>query len=202
MCGQGGTLKEDYKIAAAILIGGQSKRMGKPKESVVIPGDGRTFLEKLCDEVDQVYPDIISGRYVSIRSDQFVLRDGYTPVEDRFEMKGPIGGIASLLMQAKEDGYDAVLALACDLIRYDHTEIENICSRYRGEDVLFCRTYSQGLQPLASIYGTGTLSILLEQIEKGDHRLRDIAGIVKNTGYYDASNEKMYENCNNSRKLY
>ena len=72
-------MKEERKknIAACVLAGGQSKRMGRPKHSVVIPGDGRTFLDRICDEIDHVYPSVISGRYISLRADQNIERDGY-----------------------------------------------------------------------------------------------------------------------------
>ena len=114
--------------------------MGQPKESVIIPGDGRTFLDRICDEIDKAYQKIISQRYISQREDQQIIRDGYVPVYDKYTGIGPIGGIASVLERAGKDGYDATLFLACDMTGYHYDEISQICTRYHGEDVLFART--------------------------------------------------------------
>ncbi|MCR5733806.1 MAG: molybdenum cofactor guanylyltransferase [Lachnospiraceae bacterium] len=188
--------QEGYRIAVAVLAGGQSKRMGRPKDCVVISGDGRTFLEKICDEADDAAGSCISGRYLSVRKDQDIARSGYINVTDKHEGIGPMGGLFSVLLRAKEDGFDAVLALACDLIGYEHSEIIDICRHYRGETVLFARTEGQFLQPLASIYSVKALPEFENLIEKKDYRLRDLKDIISDVGYYDSCHDGYYENCN------
>ena len=244
-----GNTKND--IAVAILIGGKSGRMGSPKENVVIPGDGRTFLERMCDEANIALPAINSRTvirsddtgttpvnitkqrlYLSIRAGQEInipgadearqdtdgmFRDGYTIVTDRYAGIGPLGGIASVLEQARADGYDAVLMLACDMYRYDHTEMQAICGQYRGEDILFARmaraeasasasesgafpgadrSGKYDLQPLASVFSVSVLDAVKAQIESGDYRIRDLAERVSNVGYYDSRHPEFYENRN------
>ena len=190
--------KEENKtnIAACVLVGGQSKRMGRPKHSVVIPGDGRTFLDRICDEIDHVYPSVISGRYISLRADQNIERDGYKCVCDRYEAIGPLGGIASVLADAKRDGFDAILILACDLTAYDCREIINICDRYDGDDILFARTDEKDIQPLASIYGITVLDAIQTQIDNRDYRIRDLEKLVKKTEYFDSAHPERYFNQN------
>lgn len=185
----------NIRIAAAVLAGGRSKRMGSPKESVIIPGDGRTFLDRICDEVDEVYPERIIARYISVRCGQHVNRKGYETVTDRYEGTGPIGGIASVLKQARGDGADAVLVIACDMIRYDHAEIRRICGQYAGEGVLFART-NMLVQPLASIYSVSAAEDLMSMIAPKDYRIRDLAGYIQNVGYYDSDHVDNYENQN------
>ncbi len=185
-----------FKIGAAVLCGGRSKRMGRPKESVVIEGDGRTFLERICDEVDKVFPDLICKRYLSVREEQDINRDGYERVTDIYEDIGPLGGTAAVLTRAAEDGVDAVLILACDMTAYDHDEIRNICGIYDGEDILFARTEESGLQPLASIYSVSVLPAVIDRISKKDYRIRDLADLVNTTGYYDAARGACYHNQN------
>ena len=185
-----------YKIACAVLAGGLSVRMGSPKEKIIIEGDGRTFLEKICSEADSTYPDVISGRYLSVRSDQDTEMPGYKNVTDMFEKTGPIGGIASVLLRAEKDGFDAVLFLACDLIRYDRDEITGICGRYNGEDILFARTEGHVLQPLASIYSVSAIQAILSHIEKHDHKIRNVADDLDRINYYDSAREEVYVNCN------
>lgn len=186
----------DHRMAAAVLTGGRSIRMGTPKETMIIPGDGRTFLERICDEVDITYPDTISGRYLSVRADQETCRSGYVRVPDRYDGAGPLGGIASVLMRARDDGFDAVLMLACDMIRYDHGEIESVCGNYHGEDILFVRTGPDDLQPLASIYSTGVAEDVRAQIESGDLRIRNLRDRGLGVHYFDSSDPGLYENRN------
>lgn len=186
----------DHRIAAAVLTGGRSLRMGSPKESTVIPGDGRTFLDRICDEVDITYPNTISGRYLSVRADQDVCRTGYIRVPDRYDGIGPLGGIASVLMRAYDDGFEAVLMLACDMIRYEHGEILSICEHYHGEDILFARTSPDDLQPLASIYSTGILDAVQSQTDSGDYRIRNLSGRLRDVLFYDSSDPGFYENRN------
>ena len=191
-------MKQEKKnaIAVCVLAGGRSKRMGCEKHSVIIPGDGRTFLDRICDETDVVFPEHVSGRYLSVRGDQNIARDGFKIVTDRFGDTGPLGGIASVLMEAERDGFDAVLMIACDMTAYDHKEIIKICECYEGEDVLFARTDKAHIQPLASIYGVVAREAIQKQIEEGNYRIRDIAAIVNKTGYFDTEDPGNYINQN------
>ncbi|MCR5687935.1 MAG: NTP transferase domain-containing protein [Lachnospiraceae bacterium] len=170
--------------------------MGRPKHSVVIPGDGRTFLDRMCDEIDHVYPSVVRGRYISMRPDQNIEREGYKCVCDRYEAIGPLGGIASVLADAKRDRFDAVLMLACDMTAYDSQEIINICERYDGDDILFARTDETDIEPLASIYGITVLDAIQTQIDNGDYRIRDLEKLVENIGYFDSVYPERYFNQN------
>ncbi len=69
-----------YKIAAAVLLGGRSVRMGSPKETMMIKKDGRTFLDRLCDEADLCVGKSITKRYLSERRDQNAAREGCTEI--------------------------------------------------------------------------------------------------------------------------
>ena len=185
-----------YKIAAAVLIGGHSRRMGSPKEDMTIPGDGRTFLDRICDEVDSCFGKCLCGRYLSARKGQKREREGYTVVWDEYDDIGPLGGLISVLKRARIDGCDAVLLLACDMTEYTGTEMASICNMYNNQDILFARTDKTHLQPLASIYGINVLDIAIQQAESGDNRLRMLAGHALSVGYYDSCHPGEYANIN------
>ena len=186
----------EYKIAAAVLIGGRSRRMGSPKEDVVIPGDGRTFLDRICDEVDACFGEYLCERYLSVRKGQKRIREGYTLVEDEYDDIGPLGGLASVLERASDDGCHAVLLLACDMICYTRNEIANICNRYTGQDILFARTDKSVIQPLASIYSVGMTGRVITQVGSGDYRLRKLADGMENISFYDPLSSDIYRNVN------
>ena len=187
---------ESGRMAVAVLVGGRSIRMGLPKESVVIPDDGRTFLERICDEVDIMSDRLFIARYLSVRVGQCIERDGYINVSDRYEGIGPMGGIYSSLGRAAADGAGSVLILACDLIGYDHNEITGICDSYKGEDILFARTGDGRLQPLASIYSADILPAIRDLIERGKYRITDMSDTCANVGYYDTFRNECYINQN------
>lgn len=187
---------ESGRMAVAVLVGGRSIRMGLPKESVVIPDDGRTFLERICDEVDIISERLFVARYLSVRDGQCIERDGYINVPDRYAGIGPIGGIYSSLEKAAEDGAGSVLILACDLIGYDHNEITGICDSYKGEDILFARTGDGRLQPLASVYSADILPAVRDLIERGKYRITDLSDTCANVGYYDTFRNECYINQN------
>ncbi len=191
-----GNVDKKYRIAAAILIGGRSSRMGSPKEDLIIKGDGRTFLDRMCDEVDNCFGKCLCGRYLSVRKGQFGKRNGYMSVEDKYDDIGPMGGLVSVLSKAASDGCDAVLLLACDMINYTDREIMRICAGYEGQDILFARTDGRDIQPLASIYSTGMKEAAAKMAGAGDHRMRNLMAAAESVGYYDAKDAGAYTNVN------
>ncbi len=194
-------MNDRYRIGAAVLIGGRSTRMGSPKENMVIEGDGRTFLDKICDEIDRHFGDCICGRYMSVRRGQTANRQGYMPVEDEYDDIGPLGGIISVLKAAKRDGLDAMLILACDMIGYTDEEMQKICAAYSGEDILWVRTEDGYIQPLGSIYSVSVLDTATSMAEEGIHRIRVMGDRMKNVGHYDSDCPEAYENINSPDHL-
>ncbi len=185
-----------YSIGAAVLVGGRSTRMGSPKENMVIEGDGRTFLDKVCDEVDMCTGSCIGARFLSVRKGQETDREGYICVEDEYEDIGPLGGMIPVLKKAGEYGMDAVLFIACDMISYDKEEISSICGLYKGEDILWARTGENKIQPLASIYSVELVKYAVRLADKGEYKIRNIEQYAKCINHYDSKNEEKYINVN------
>ena len=72
-----------WNHTVAILIGGQSKRMGSPKHLVELP-NGKTMLEQMLDFALRTADNVvISGGDV----------DGYISIHDNREKQGPVSGI-------------------------------------------------------------------------------------------------------------
>jgi len=94
------------ELTGAILAGGQSRRMGRPKEGVVL-WDGRPMIEHVVASVQAV-----CGRVVIVGACR-----GWTPapdvihLDDCYTGAGPLGGIATLLASGLDQGY---LVVACD----------------------------------------------------------------------------------------
>jgi molybdopterin-guanine dinucleotide biosynthesis protein A len=190
-----------FKIAAAVMVGGKSSRMGQPKENIIIPSMGITFLDKICGEIALCMDSKISGCYLSVRRGQSIERSGYVCVQDTVDEIGPMGGIYSVLLRAGKDGYDAVWFVACDMIRMEAEEIRNVCERYGGEDVLFARTGQSFIQPFGSIYKTDVAEVLKKKIDEKNYRIRSLMDEDILIGYFDSMNLEMYDNINEKSDL-
>ena len=193
--------KTNQQMAVCVMVGGKSTRMGQPKEHVMIPALGMTFLDKVCREIDQCTGTAITGRYLSTRRGQKIERFGYVPVQDQYEETGPMGGMYSVLSKAFEDGYAAVLFLACDMIHMEAAELQSICASYQGEDILFARTQNCFVQPFGSVYKTAIAGELKKKIDAGDYRLRSLQNTGLSIHYYDSDNPVMFDNINESSDL-
>ena len=192
---------DKYKIAVAVFAGGRSVRMGIPKESIVIEGDGRTFLERICDEANACEQTLISGKYLSVRRGQRTDTDGFTAVEDEYDDIGPLGGLVTVLGRAKEDGMDAVLIVAVDMVKYDRHEIEEICRAYAGEDILIPRTADGRVHPLAGIYSVRLLESARRLADEGNYRMSALQTDDIHIKYYDTASDDAYLNVNRPEDL-
>lgn len=98
-----------FPLTGAILAGGQSLRMGQPKEGVVMP-DGRQMIEHLIEPLSQVCKQIVivgACRGFIIRPESALLH-----LPDTTPGMGPLAAIAALLQSGiDKDGY---IVSACD----------------------------------------------------------------------------------------
>jgi molybdopterin-guanine dinucleotide biosynthesis protein A len=92
----------------AILAGGQSARMGKPKAAVRL-WDGRTMIEHLLDTLLTVCPRVVvvgADSSLSLQAGARVVR-----IPDRKGGLGPLSGIDTLLASGLDNRY---IVAACD----------------------------------------------------------------------------------------
>jgi len=99
-------------VGVAILVGGQSRRMGRPK--ALLPLDGNTLLERTVHLARQVSPCV-----ALVGSPPFELPPAVRSLPllpDAKPDAGPLGGLAAALAEWNND---ACILLACDLPRLD-----------------------------------------------------------------------------------
>jgi molybdopterin-guanine dinucleotide biosynthesis protein A len=100
-----------HKHTVAILIGGESRRMGTPKHDIELPS-GQTMLD--CTVA---FALTLSNSMVIVGGKV----DGYRCIQDRRESHGPVAGIEVLLESGIDDRY---LVIGCDMPRLSLEVIE------------------------------------------------------------------------------
>jgi molybdopterin-guanine dinucleotide biosynthesis protein A len=92
-------------VSAAIMAGGQSKRMGQDKAWIEL--DGEPLIKRVADVLGELADEVIvvanDPRYESL---------GLRVVRDRWPQGGALGGIATGIGAAT---HDTVLVAACDM---------------------------------------------------------------------------------------
>ena len=178
-------------ISVAIMTGGRSRRMGSDK-ALLKCEDSRTYLERICDEMS-----VFSHKYLSVNEyEDYASINEYIRVVDENDDIGPLGGLCALLSKIETE---AVLILAVDMPKYTIAEATEICSRYRGEDILIANDGTR-LQPLAAIYNKRILPIVKEQIARKEYGMmklyEKVAGVGGDVGVFESGHTECYVNRN------
>ena len=112
-------------LIGAILLGGQSSRMGRPKEGVLLP-DGRTMLEAVIERVTRICPvKVLSGESVNLPN---VLN-----VQDTTPGLGPMAGLEAILASGVAERY---LIAACDQPLLGEAVLERLVGEPRARVVV------------------------------------------------------------------
>ena len=151
-------------VAVAILSGGMSSRMGKPKTDLLVPNaDGNvTFLERLCRNFSA-----FSYRYIAINATQDIQMPGFVSIVDKFEKIGPIGGIYSVL---KESSTEAVFFIACDMPSFSMECAMRILEKWNKESPCFA-VVNGHREPLVGIYTKNCIPLLEKLISEKKYKL-------------------------------
>ncbi len=91
------------RTLGAILAGGQSRRFGKDKALALL--DGRPLIERAIGAIIEQVSEIV-----------IVGRNGDSGIADRPQPGlGPLGGLNAALHHARENGFDTVVTIGCDM---------------------------------------------------------------------------------------
>jgi molybdopterin-guanine dinucleotide biosynthesis protein A len=129
-------------VAAFILAGGKSTRMGTDKAFVTL--NGRTLLARLLEVVRSVTTD------VCIVGDTAKFSAFAPVVEDVFPGCGPLGGIHAALRASKAE-LNLILAVDVPFVSFALLQFLMAHARNSGASVTVPRI-NQGWQPLCAIY--------------------------------------------------
>ena len=104
-----------WSHTVAILVGGQSRRMGTPKHEVVLP-NGQTMLDVMVSFAEK------SASRVVIVGGQI---DEFESIQDKRHKEGPVAGIEALLASNIDQEY---LVVGCDMPQLCTTDVQPLLS--------------------------------------------------------------------------
>lgn len=181
-------------VAGYILSGGRNTRMEGQKK-LFLRYAGETFCQRILHACD-----CLPAVYLSVDKKEPYEEAGLSMVEDRWKGIGPLGGIASGLLECKED---ALLVMACDMPMIDRETVKRMLKTYEAmlrEPVLdagqqdgaesvdsaglyppvLVASQNGRIHPLFGIYPKRVLAFAEKLIREGDYR---IMHLLERAGY-------------------
>lgn len=156
-------------INGAVLIGGASRRMGRPKHNLEVGGRTMTELAVAALE-DQVERVVLVGSGEPAPGLRHLER-----LPDPAEVSGPIAGVLAAMRWAPSAAW---VVVACDMPRVSAEAVRWLIGRRRpgGYAVLPCVREGR-VEPLLAVYEPPVLPVLEELVAAGTWGLRRLAGI-------------------------
>ncbi len=148
-------------LTGAILVGGDSTRMGRDKATM--PWQGRTMLEHVHDIIAPLCTEILLITRRDRQPDSLgAIPAGCRVVSDMMEGRGPLVGIHAALTASR---HDRVLVVACDMPWLVSGLLVAMAAGEQG-DVVIPRT-AQGWEPLHAIYHRRCLTAMETALAQG-----------------------------------
>ncbi len=158
-------------LAAVVLTGGKSSRMGTDKAFLPMPDSPtETFLSHTLSLLHNF--DCIALSVAA--KDEKYHPYGCLQIPDCWPEIGPMGGIASALSALDTH---AVLVLACDTPFLSDALISRMTSAYAAHpdaQCICCSDIEGQIQPLCAIYAKSALPYFLESIAEERYALRHV----------------------------
>lgn len=152
-------------LCAAILVGGQSRRMGRPKALVEV--NGIPLVEQIAQVLSPFCFQVVA---VGPRE----LAASIPAVQDLYPGDGPLGALLSAL-EARPEGCDRMVVVACDLINIEAAVIKALLAADLDHiDAVIAHT--DRIQPLCGLWNPACRPILQTAFDAGE---RSMNGVIK-----------------------
>ena len=179
-------------ISAVLLAGGESRRMGRDKATLLF--HGRPFWQIQLDLLRKLQPEEI---FLSARTDPEWRPSGVQFVPDRPPSRGPLSGLAATLTRIRTDH---LLALAIDMPFVTEEVLRSLCNSIEpGRGVI--PMIGDRAEPLAAVYPKGAAIDLTAALSGSDFSLQSLTKKLVEAGKLSLVNileeeEKFFRNFN------
>lgn len=150
-------------LAAAILVGGQSRRMGANKALLRLEPDGPTVVESIVRKLGEVADEVF---LVGAEPADFAFL-GLPMIPDAIPGTGALGGIHAALRASRNP---QVLIVGCDLPFLSVNLLRYMASLPCDYDVLVPMVGE--LQPLHAIYTRTCLPVVEQCLRSGQYQVK------------------------------
>jgi molybdopterin-guanine dinucleotide biosynthesis protein A len=161
-----------YSIGAAILAGGESRRMGQNKALLRLSPDGRTLIETVVTRLAEAgftSPLLVANA----PADCAFL--GLPTFPDSVQGKGALGGILTALQYSPQE---RVLVVACDMPALNPALLRYMAMQPKGYDAYVPAWMSPSgarqVEPLHAIYARSCTPVIEDRIREGRLKLSDL----------------------------
>jgi len=144
---------------AVILTGGESKRMGEDKASVVLAG--QSLLEHVLAQIEPLFSDIL----ISVREQRLDI--AYPQIIDSTENRGPMVGVRAALETVKTDW---VFVIACDMPLVSTGLIQHLAWLRSQHDAVVPFAFNRP-QPLFGFYRKTCLPLMQARMKQGQRSM-------------------------------
>jgi molybdopterin-guanine dinucleotide biosynthesis protein A len=149
-------------VAAVLLAGGRSRRMGSDK--ALLPLDGMPMVQRIAGRLREVTDEVLLS--AGDPSAYGFLQLPFVP--DRFPDRGPMAGLHAAMLHTSRP---RVLLLACDLPRVSAVLLRHAIRQANGFDIVVPVTSDGCPHPVCAVYGRACLPTLERNLQAGDNRL-------------------------------
>jgi molybdenum cofactor guanylyltransferase len=184
-------------VAAFVLAGGRSSRMGRDKAFLEI--DGRTLLERTLEILRWLTDD------VRIVGPKGKFSPYGTVVEDRYRDRGPLGGIQAALAGTERE---LNLIVSVDTPFIDPEFLRFLVDKSReAQTLVSLPRVGERLQTLCAVYRRGFAPYAEQALERGENKIESAIGslTIALIGEDDlrkfAFDPRMFENLNTPEDL-
>jgi molybdopterin-guanine dinucleotide biosynthesis protein A len=152
-------------FGAVLLAGGQSRRMGEDKATILFRG--RPLWQNQLDILRKIGPEVI---FVSARTDPLWRPADAEFVEDAPPSRGPLSGISATLSQITTE---YLLALAIDMPFMTESYLRSLCERIEpGRGVV--PVIENRAEPLATVYPRDAKAEFRDALSGDDFSLQSL----------------------------
>lgn len=162
--------KPNLQLSMIVLAGGESRRMGEDKASLLY--EGRTFLQHQIEKGRALgIEDILVSGYRGKDCD-------YPVIPDRYVKKGPLGGIEACMREAKNR---KCLVVTADVPRLPLSALEKLAGEaLRSDAPAVILQHGNRYEPLMSVLDTSLRPLLEREAIEGSGALMRV---LRETGY-------------------
>lgn len=180
------------KLLGLALAGGKSTRMGYDKRFIRPWGEtGPTLLEH-------------TASLLALLADDWILADAgcsgaENGIPDKIPGAGPAAGLISALEHAADNGFQDVLALACDLpnMTLEPLKFLQACHSRRPKGSIASFFHTSRPEMLAAIYSISALPVILPAFNRGERALfRLVPPDLRNLAPVNTNWLPCFLNCN------